>query len=110
MPPYLCLISSINENMPNKQKLQNLSGRGHIVGVAESNKLGKVPEKSPLVHHSEAAINALDDAACSLLTLMHYLLLGGLLWMLPSILESIPVIRTVLPLAVHRLSFMLHTH
>ena len=48
--------------MPNKQKLQNLSGRAHIVGVAESNKLGKVPEKSPLVHHSEAAINALDDA------------------------------------------------
>ncbi|KAA1301569.1 MAG: thiolase [SAR202 cluster bacterium] len=48
--------------MPNKQKLQNLSGQAHIVGVAESNKLGKVPEKSPLVHHSEAAINALDDA------------------------------------------------
>ena len=35
--------------MPNKQKLQNLSGQAHIVGVAESNKLGKVPEKSPLV-------------------------------------------------------------
>mgnify|MGYP001383369766 FL=1 len=52
--------------MPNKQKLQNLSGRAHIVGVAESNKLGKVPEKSPLVHHSEAAINALDDAGLQL--------------------------------------------
>ena len=52
--------------MPNKRKLQNLSGKAHIVGVAESNKLGKVPEKSPLVHHSEAAINALDDAGLRL--------------------------------------------
>ncbi|MDP7088135.1 MAG: acetyl-CoA acetyltransferase [Dehalococcoidia bacterium] len=52
--------------MPDKRKLQNLSGKAHIVGVAESNKLGKVPEKSPLVHHSEAAINALDDAGLRL--------------------------------------------
>jgi len=48
--------------MPNIQKLKNLSGKAHIVGVGESNKLGKVPEKSPLAHHSEAAVNALDDA------------------------------------------------
>ena len=48
--------------MPNIQKLKNLSGKAHIVGVGESNKLGKVPEESPLAHHSEAAINALDDA------------------------------------------------
>ncbi len=52
--------------MPDKRKLQNLSGKAHIVGVAESNKLGKVPEKSPLAHHSEAAINALDDAGLRL--------------------------------------------
>ena len=52
--------------MPDKRKLQNLSGKAHIVGVAESNKLGKVPEKSPLIHHSEAAINALDDAGLRL--------------------------------------------
>ncbi len=52
--------------MPNIQKLKNLSGKAHIVGVGESNKLGKVPEKSPLAHHSEAAINALDDAGMQL--------------------------------------------
>ena len=52
--------------MPNIQKLKNLSGKAHIVGVGESNKLGKVPEKSPLAHHSEAAINALDDSGLEL--------------------------------------------
>ena len=52
--------------MPNIQKLKNLSGKAHIVGVGESNKLGKVPEKSPLAHHSEAAVNALDDAGLQL--------------------------------------------
>ncbi len=52
--------------MPNIQKLKNLSGMAHIVGVGESDRLGKVPEKSPLAHHSEAAINALDDAGLQL--------------------------------------------
>ena len=52
--------------MPNIQRLKNLSGQAHIVGVGESNKLGKVPDKSPLAHHSEAAINALDDAGLQL--------------------------------------------
>lgn len=52
--------------MPNINKLKNLSGQAHIVGVGESNKLGKVPEKSPLAHHAGAAINALDDAGFEL--------------------------------------------
>lgn len=33
-----------------------------IVGVAESDEIGKVPHKSALQHHCEAAWNALDDA------------------------------------------------
>jgi acetyl-CoA acetyltransferase len=52
--------------MPNIQRLKNLSGQAHIVGVGESDKLGKVPEKSPLALHSEAANNALADAGLEL--------------------------------------------
>ena len=52
--------------MPDVKKLHNLPGKAHIVGVGESTKLCKVPEKSPLAHHSEAAINALDDAGLQL--------------------------------------------
>ena len=33
-----------------------------IVGVAESDEMGTVPNKSSLQHHAEAAWNALDDA------------------------------------------------
>jgi len=36
-----------------------------IVGVAESDKIGIVPEKSALQHHAEAAFNALEDAGLS---------------------------------------------
>ena len=32
-----------------------------IVGVAESDEIGVVPDKSSLQHHAEAAHNALDD-------------------------------------------------
>ena len=36
-----------------------------IVGVAESDEMGTVPNKSSLQHHAEAAWNALDDAGLS---------------------------------------------
>ena len=36
-----------------------------IVGVAESDQMGTVPDKSSLQHHAEAAYNALDDAGLS---------------------------------------------
>ena len=36
-----------------------------IVGVAESDEIGIVPNKSALQHHAEAAANALDDAGLS---------------------------------------------
>ncbi len=52
--------------MPNIQRLKNLSGSAAIVGVAESDAIGKVPDKSPLALHSEAALNALDDAGLAL--------------------------------------------
>ena len=48
--------------MPNFNKLKNISGNTSIVGVAESDQIGKVPEKSPLALHAEAASNALNDA------------------------------------------------
>ena len=37
-----------------------------IVGVAESDEMGTVPNKSSLQHHAEAASNALEDAGLSL--------------------------------------------
>ena len=52
--------------MPNLNRLRALSGQSAIVGVAESDQIGNVPDKSPLAHHAEAAINALDDAGLSL--------------------------------------------
>ena len=36
-----------------------------IVGVAESDQMGTVPDKSSLQHHAEAAHNALEDAGLS---------------------------------------------
>ncbi len=51
--------------MPNYARLKNLSGASEIVGVAESDEIGKVPHKSPLAHHAEAALNALEDAGLS---------------------------------------------
>ncbi len=36
-----------------------------IVGVAESDEMGTVPNKSSLQHHGEAAHNALEDAGLS---------------------------------------------
>lgn len=52
--------------MPNFDRLKNLSGKVEIVGVAESDAIGKVPDKSPLALHAEAAVNALDDAGFAL--------------------------------------------
>ena len=37
-----------------------------IVGAAESDEIGNVPDKSPLQHHAEAAHNALADAGLSI--------------------------------------------
>ena len=45
-----------------KELRKSLSGKAAIVGVAESDKIGKVPEISPLGHHAQAAHNALEDA------------------------------------------------
>ena len=39
-----------------------MSGKAAIVGVAESDAIGNVPDKSPLALHAEAARNALADA------------------------------------------------
>lgn len=52
--------------MPNHDRLAQLSGKAAIVGVAESDEIGNVPHKSPLAHHAEAAVNALDDAGLQL--------------------------------------------
>jgi acetyl-CoA acetyltransferase len=52
--------------MPNISRLKALSGKAAIVGVAESDQIGRVPEKSPLALHAEAARNALDDAGLKL--------------------------------------------
>ncbi|HET7037617.1 MAG TPA: acetyl-CoA acetyltransferase [Thermomicrobiaceae bacterium] len=40
----------------------NLSGKAAIVGVAESDKIGVLPDKPAIMLHAEAARNALDDA------------------------------------------------
>ena len=37
-----------------------------IVGVDESDEIGKIPDKSNLTHHAEAAYNALEDAGMSM--------------------------------------------
>ena len=52
--------------MPNINKLKSISGEAHIIGVAESNEIGKVPNKSPIALHAEAALNALEDAGLNL--------------------------------------------
>ncbi|NQW19049.1 MAG: thiolase [Chloroflexi bacterium] len=43
-------------------KLKAISGSAEIVGVAESDRLGKLPNRSALQLHAEAADNALADA------------------------------------------------
>jgi acetyl-CoA acetyltransferase len=45
--------------------MKNLSKTAAIVGVAESDEIGKTPHKSALQHHAEAAYNALEDAGLS---------------------------------------------
>ncbi len=52
--------------MPDFKKLRALSGKAAIVGVAESDRIGRVPDRSPLALHAEAARNALDDAGLKL--------------------------------------------
>lgn len=42
--------------------MNNISGKVAIVGVAESDKIGIVPDKSVLQLHAEAAYNALNEA------------------------------------------------
>jgi acetyl-CoA acetyltransferase len=48
--------------MPVMSKLKGISGSAEIVGVAESDQIGKLPNRSALQLHAEAASNALDDA------------------------------------------------
>ena len=43
-----------------------MSNKIAIVGVGESDEIGKVPGKSSLQHHAEAAYNALEDAGISI--------------------------------------------
>ena len=50
---------------PDKEKAGWLK-RIAIVGADESDEIGMVPHKGVLQHHSEAALNALDDAGLSL--------------------------------------------
>ena len=51
-----------------------------IVGVDESDEIGKVPGKSNLQHHAEAAHNALADAGMSLKDVNGLFALGIQLW------------------------------
>ncbi len=44
----------------------SLSGKVAIVGVAESDQIGQVPDKSAIQLHAEAAFNALDEAGLKL--------------------------------------------
>ena len=46
--------------------MADLSRTTAIVGVAESDEIGRVPDKSNLQHHAEAAYNALEDAGLSM--------------------------------------------
>ncbi len=46
--------------------MANLSKSVAIVGVAESDEIGRVENKSSLQHHAEAAYNALEDAGLSI--------------------------------------------
>jgi acetyl-CoA acetyltransferase len=46
--------------------MYQLSRTAAIVGAAESDEIGVVPNKSPLQHHAEAAYNALTDAGLSI--------------------------------------------
>ncbi len=46
--------------------MNQLSRTACIVGAAESDEIGVVPNKSPLQHHAEAAYNALADAGLSI--------------------------------------------
>ncbi len=46
--------------------MADLSRTAAIVGVAESDEIGRVENKSSLQHHAEAAYNALEDAGLTL--------------------------------------------
>ena len=62
--------------MPVMSKLKELSGAAEIVGVAESDKIGKLPDKSALQLHAEAAHNALEDAGIPMSEVDGYLTAG----------------------------------
>ena len=48
-----------------RERLHAQRGRIAIVGAAESDEVGKLPDKSALMLHAEAARNALADAGLS---------------------------------------------
>ena len=45
--------------------MESISGKTAIVGVAESDQIGRVPDKPAVMLHAEAARNALDEAGLS---------------------------------------------
>jgi len=45
--------------------VESISGKTAIVGVAESDQIGRVPDKPAIMLHAEAARNALDEAGLS---------------------------------------------
>ena len=57
-------MRDINEEV--HTRMADLSRTTAIVGVAESDEIGRVEHKSSLQHHAEAAYNALEDAGLSL--------------------------------------------
>ena len=78
--------------------MAGLSRSVAIVGVAESDEIGKVENKSSLQHHAEAAYNALEDAGLSvkdvdgLLTAGYStLIIGDYLGIKPSYTDSTTV-------------------
>ena len=65
-----------------------------IVGVAESDEMGTVPNKSSLQHHAEAAHNALADAGLSKSDVDGVLPPDFPRWPLPSTWASNPDLPT----------------
>ena len=57
-------MRDINEEV--HTRMADLSRTTAIVGVAESDEIGRVEHKSSLQHHAEAAYNALEDAGLTL--------------------------------------------
>ena len=76
--------------------MADLSKSVAIVGVAESDEIGKVPGKSSLQHHAEAAYNALEDAGLSIKDVDGILSAGfSTLVVLASVTNAVALMRLV---------------